>query len=847
MRGRPGVLLLSLALLLAGAPALALPTPSPGPFLPHAPILIQADADFTAANGVVAGTGAAGDPYVISGWGIATSGTAIRIHNVTAAFVVRDNALDAKVGVHVSASSSDGVVQNNKFTVRGSGMILQNADAHVVDNSFIGVISSASHLRGVELASSNSVIESNAFLYLHFAIRADRGSPSILCNDIHDDVVVAGVYVSYTTNATISCNVITQCTLGIKTESAIGTVIVGNTITSCYRGIEATLTKDVTIANNTVRGSLQTQAFLDIVSGNVTGNLIVDGRADALVVSRSPVLVADNTVSANAHAGLILQSSPADVRANLLTSNSIGISLEGGSVPALHANVMANNTIGISIPYASRQAIVDMSANIVNGVNVDGSLDASQRVFFYKAANVSISGQVRDSGFSAGYYGALTAQGGIVLYEVSTAHVNASVLSHHRVGLLAVNSFDVNVHASLFFDNHVGVRAEIDPAGGALVPNCAVSVKDTNITIPQDPVQTFGIDVRGCVAVVGRVEVSVVDTGVRVDGSGQLTLFDSTITGTRIGLDAQGKPLTTNVSGNVIAGNRIGARFSGSSGIVQDNHVQGNAETGVRLENAASLDFFRNNVSENGEGLVDMEVCAGPLTCSSIDARGNVFVDNDGDGARIRGTSSWLGDVALGNGEDGFDLGSARLRDVLARGNGADGARLIGSFGVEGSRFEENEGDGLDLVGGGQLRNATFARNDQSGIRLSPTHVQAIHLDIRENFDGILLRGPTIGLGTLPPPSLPGLFPFLWESGGAGALGVSLDIHRSSFVGNERDAIRGGSAVNATHNWFGRAEGPAVNVADTLGAFQNGVSPTTRFVPYYTDETMTTTGPVSLL
>jgi parallel beta-helix repeat protein len=851
MRGRPEALILVFVLLLASAPALALPTPSPGPFLPRAPIAIFSDADFTAANGVIGGTGAPGDPFVIAGWSItATTSTAIRIHNVTAAFLVRDNAIDAKVGIHVTASAAVGVLQNNKLIVRGTGVLVQGTDAHVVDNSFIGGATSAAVSTGVELQWSNSLVESNAFVYLRNGVKADRGSPSIHCNDLHDDVIQAGIFLTGTTNASVSCNTITQCWRAMRIEHTIGTVIANNSITSCSYGIELVISKDVDVRNNTIRASSETQLYLDIVSGNLTGNAIVDGRVGGMVIVRSPVLIANNTISNHLGVGLTLMTSPADVHGNLVASNSIGISLEGGSVPWLTTNVMVNNTVGINIPYASRQAIVNMSANVVNGVNIDGTLDASQRVYFYKAANVSISGQVRDSGFSAGYYGALTAQGGVVLYEVTTAHVNASVISHHHVGVLAVNSFNVNVQGSLLFDNLVGVRAGVDPTGGPLVPNCAVSVKDTNITIPQDPVLTLGIDVRSCVAVVGRVEVSIVDTGVSVDGGGQLTLFDSTITSTRIGLDAQGKPLTTNVSGNVLAGNRIGARFSGSSGIVQENHFQGNAEVGVRLENAAALDFFRNNVSENGEGLVDMEACAGPLTCSTVDARGNVFLDNDGDGARIRGASTWLGDAAVGNRGDGFDLGSARLRDVLAIGNWGDGARVLGDFDVEGSLFEDNEADGLDVVGGGELRNSTFARNDQSGIRMAPTYVWGLHLEIRENFDGILLAGPANSLGspTVPPLSLPGLLPFIWEGGSVGPLGVTLDVHRSSFVANERDAIRGGGdAVNATHNWFGRATGPALNVADTLGAFQNGVSPTTRFVPYYTDAAMTTTGPVPLL
>ncbi len=49
----------------------------------HAPILISSDADFTTANGVVSGSGTAGDPYLIANWAIndMSSGYGLKIDN----------------------------------------------------------------------------------------------------------------------------------------------------------------------------------------------------------------------------------------------------------------------------------------------------------------------------------------------------------------------------------------------------------------------------------------------------------------------------------------------------------------------------------------------------------------------------------------------------------------------------------------------------------------------------------------------------------------------------------------------------------------------------------------------
>lgn len=847
MRRVGEVTLLTLALVLASMPALALPSPPSAPFLGHAPIVITSDANFTAANGVRAGSGTPSDPYVISGWSFTTAGVGIRIEgsNVTASWIVRENAFTAGTGISIKNTGSVGVVDNNQFIVSNTGVYAANADPLIINNSFIGNVAIGANGKGVDLATSNARVESNAFMYLQFGIRADRGTPSIICNDIHDDVIVAGIQVKYTTNALIDCNIMTQCTLGIDAYAGIGTIIVNNTVEACYGGIRVDLTKDVTVAHNNVTFSLNAQIKVSTVSGVIVHNNVTFGRAEAVVILGSPVIFAYNNVTANLGAGVRFEGTSGTVRGNVVSNNSIGIKLTAGSMVGLDANVVSNNTIQLDIPYESRAVYLNMTANIVNGLNVDGTINASQKVFFYHASNVSIQGRVVDGGFSAGYYGSISAQGQVVLYEVNTAEINGTVIAHGSVGISVVNSFNVNINDSLLVSNLIGVKAEVR-ANVNPVPNCVVSVKRTNITIPVDPVATAGIAVTGCLAIVANVTVSIVDIGIKVDTTAGLFLSNTTVFNTRIGLEVAGRPNMTNISGNVLIGNRIGARLSGTVGVFADNVVQHNAEIGVRLENGARLDLLRNNISFNGAGIVDMEVCSGPMTCSSLDARNNSLIENKGDGARVHGVTSWRGDVALGNEEDGFQLSSsAKMRAVVAAGNLGDGARVTGKFEIRNSAFDRNAEDGLDITGEGQLWDSSFTHNGRAGIRVVSTYVDAWRINASFNFDGILASENAPGPRHLPPPTLPGLMPILWGAAtGEGALGP-FNVHLSSLIGNQRDSIRAGYAiVNATHNYFGDATGPRVNVADTAGAFQNGVSPMVRFLPYWADAQMTTTGPV---
>lgn len=838
---RREALLIVVAVALAGMPAAALPTAPAGPFAPHAPILISSDAGFTAANGVVAGSGTPADPYVISGWHVvAASGAGITIRDVTASFAVRGNLLEGSGGVALVAAGAGGAVVNNQVTVTGTGILVQQTDALVQDNS---LVSRNGGGVGVHASRSNARIDGNAFIQFGVAILAEHGSPVIVGNDVHSG---NGIKVKTTTRAVVHANVLTDVGYGVFADLTVGTNVTANFVTTPHVGMEVWGNKDVHIANNTVRYSMDVGVRFETSSGNFTGNVVADGGADGVIIWHSPLWMANNSIENNLGIGFHFSMSAADVEANLFVANGVGLALNGGDVPTLTANVFVNNTAGLSVPYASRQAILRMSANVVNGVNVDGTLDASQRVYFYKAANVVISGQTRDSGFSAGYHGSLTMEGGVVLYEVDTARIEATVLSHHRVGVQAVNSFNVQVEGSAILQARTGVLAQ----GVAVpheVPPCAVSVKDTNVTIPVDPVATVGVDVRGCFAILLRSNVSVVDVGVRVDGRSGGVIDNVTVTQTKVGFELSGRPGELTLSGSAATGNRVGARLVGFAGAVSDSRFSGNRDAGVQLDAGARPALVRVNVSDNGgPGVVDVRPCAPAPGCSSVTSEGSAYVGNAGDGVRVNGTATLRGDALLGNGGAGARAGSARVAGVVASGNGQDGLVAAGTFSVEGSTFARNGGSGAFLTGVGEVRDSSFVRNEDAGLRLRASRVLALRLDVRENLDGIRVDDWTPSPNAQLPDrvSVPDLYDYAPRVAAVDAL----DVHRSAIVGNERDAIRAGSTpVNATYNWFGRAEGPPVNALDQVGAWQNGVTPAVRFAPWYADATMTQTGPLPFL
>lgn len=108
-------------------------------YTPHAIIAISGDSGFTAANGVVGGSGAEGDPYVISGWDIdAGWSKAIEILDTNAHFVISDCYLHGSSWYVVYLSNAhNGTFRNNNVTSNYIGVTATSCERLVVANNTI--------------------------------------------------------------------------------------------------------------------------------------------------------------------------------------------------------------------------------------------------------------------------------------------------------------------------------------------------------------------------------------------------------------------------------------------------------------------------------------------------------------------------------------------------------------------------------------------------------------------------------------------------------------------------------------------------------------------------------------
>jgi hypothetical protein len=139
----------------------AAPTACFSPFAPHAPISIVGNAGFTAANGVVAGSGTSADPYLIAGWDLGctslNSTRGLAIANATVPFVVRNvRAHDCTLDILLSATAG-GRIERSMTRGGGNGIAVSSGQGVTVDGCHTLLALSS----GIAVSGSNILIKRN--------------------------------------------------------------------------------------------------------------------------------------------------------------------------------------------------------------------------------------------------------------------------------------------------------------------------------------------------------------------------------------------------------------------------------------------------------------------------------------------------------------------------------------------------------------------------------------------------------------------------------------------------------------------------------------------------------------
>ena len=213
----------------------------------HAAIIIASDVDFTAANGMTAGTGTSADPYVISGWEIpAGSANAISISGTTSYFKI--------TGCKLTGASNV-----------GNGVALSNVQNGKVESSVFENLAN-----GIALAANTHIDASlNTFTNDVTGIAVSGGSGSHIFSNTFS-TGATGIALSSAHGSEINLNLFNTVVSGINIASTDTTKVHHNQFEKGGTAISIASSGTITINNN---------EFM-----NQTSNAISIGTVDAGIV-----------------------------------------------------------------------------------------------------------------------------------------------------------------------------------------------------------------------------------------------------------------------------------------------------------------------------------------------------------------------------------------------------------------------------------------------------------------------------------------------------------------------------------------------------------------------------------
>jgi parallel beta-helix repeat protein len=215
----------------------------------HAPIRINSNADFIGANGVSAGAGTSGNPWIIENWAINASGKSYGIYvgNTSDYFVIRNCYIhDAVRGTFsFPYAPESAIVFNNVDRGTASGNTLYS-------NGFSGVYAAQ---------SQNLVLTQNNIVCSYYAIYfCATDNSAVSFNNLTSNN--AGMWIDPSNGNTIANNTVMNGIIGIALAASSGSTVTGNTLLSNAQGFFLTMSSGNTLHSNNVISNLG-QAYDD--------------------------------------------------------------------------------------------------------------------------------------------------------------------------------------------------------------------------------------------------------------------------------------------------------------------------------------------------------------------------------------------------------------------------------------------------------------------------------------------------------------------------------------------------------------------------------------------------------
>jgi len=290
---------------------------------PHTPITILGNNDFTAANGVLYGTGTLDDPYIIADWKIDVPvGTpyGIKVENASAHFVLRELIIDGarekqgaaiRLGFISAATIEHCLISNthNGVTIASSTNVVMKDNRLQVTGKGLSVIGVSTDEYRHTIDETNLL---NGYPINYFCGRNGERVSGFNSNNL---------YIAACQNMTIANNEIVDGD-GIQLAFVNNSLIDSNVAyRNCEDGISLYWSNDNTITDNELGNNHRAGIQLWLSNGNK---------------------LSQNQLLANSYGAIVSASDNNNLYSNTIAANPIGIELDAGS---------ARNTIAGSIIY----------------------------------------------------------------------------------------------------------------------------------------------------------------------------------------------------------------------------------------------------------------------------------------------------------------------------------------------------------------------------------------------------------------------------------------------------------------------------------------------------------------
>ncbi len=360
---------------------------------PHAAILIQSNADFTAANGVVGGSGIPDDPYLIAGWEITNLDTmeAIFIRDTDASFVIRDVYVHQPPGLgfagirfievsngRIEESTVAGFAWDLSLEFTSNLTVARNNLSHAdlgvqvwyPNDTLPGVVVSDNNVSGTGVGVSVSgggraTIAGNLVSSNSYGIRVDQSSNVSLVSNSLSNNQFQGMLVTGSSYLTIESNDFSRNGAGLWLTESLNATVRGNTFD--HDGL-------VVLGSSVPTRSSHSIAVDNLVNGKPIryfkeeSGLVVDGleMGQLIVVDSTDVSIA-NVSADHTDVGLELaQVQGASIRDSNFSYNDQGVFVTNSSdILIAHISVwFTNQTYLPSIPAKGSGVHVASSRNV---------------------------------------------------------------------------------------------------------------------------------------------------------------------------------------------------------------------------------------------------------------------------------------------------------------------------------------------------------------------------------------------------------------------------------------------------------------------------------------------------